>query len=75
MAKKRFFSDLMVQLRRPKVFIALILASVAMSYGLAQIDLIPDVIPFAGYIDDVIIWMGAFLAILKLIGFWQKKRK
>lgn len=54
--------------------ISVFLTFLASSYFLGKYDLIPDVIPVAGYLDDVIVVGGIFLLILKLmIGFMKKK--
>lgn len=38
-----------------------IVAALGLLYGISPIDLIPDVIPFAGWFDDLVIMGGSFL--------------
>lgn len=42
--------------------IAALLTSLAVGYVLIGFDIIPDVIPFVGYFDDVVIVVLAFMA-------------
>jgi len=42
------------------------LATVVVAYALSPIDLIPDVIPFIGYLDDLLVPLGIAL-VLKMI--------
>lgn len=61
----------------PTVFLALkrketplgakILAGIAIAYALSPIDLIPDFIPFIGYLDDLIILPFLIALTIKLI--------
>lgn len=46
---------------------AKILAALAVGYALSPIDLIPDFIPFLGYLDDLIILPLLVLSSVKLI--------
>jgi len=42
--------------RHPRTpFVAKVLAAVLVAYALSPIDLIPDFIPFAGWLDDLVI--------------------
>jgi len=61
----------------PAVFLALkhketppgakILAAITVAYALSPIDLIPDFIPFLGYLDDLIILPALVVWTIKLI--------
>ena len=61
----------------PAVFLALkskqppipakILAAVTVAYALSPVDLIPDVIPVLGYLDDVLLLPGLIALTVKLI--------
>lgn len=46
---------------------ARVLGILAVAYALSPIDLIPDFIPFVGYLDDVIILPACIYAVLKMI--------
>ncbi|MDR2223899.1 MAG: DUF1232 domain-containing protein [Flavobacteriaceae bacterium] len=39
----------------------LIVGALGLLYGISPIDLVPDVIPFAGWLDDLVITGGAIL--------------
>ena len=41
--------------------ISIIIAVAGIVYGVSPIDAVPDVIPFAGWIDDIVITGGALL--------------
>lgn len=68
-----------VKLKRdiPLIFIALkkkktpkiakIVAGLTIAYALSPIDLIPDFIPFLGYLDDLIILPALIILTIKLI--------
>ena len=71
----------------PAVFLALkdketpvaakIIAAVTVGYALSPIDLIPDFIPFLGYLDDVILLPVLIALTVKLIPkpVWEKCQK
>lgn len=48
-------------------FAAKALAALTVGYALSPIDLIPDFIPFLGYVDDVILLPAMVAATVKLI--------
>lgn len=39
----------------------IIMATLGTIYGISPIDILPDIIPFAGWIDDVVILGGTYL--------------
>lgn len=61
----------------PAVFLALkdkrtpwyakLIAAIAVAYALSPIDLIPDFIPFFGYLDDLLILPSLVAAFIKLV--------
>jgi uncharacterized membrane protein YkvA (DUF1232 family) len=54
--------------RDPRVpWYAKVLALCVAGYALSPIDLIPDFVPFLGYLDDVVIVPLGILAVIKLI--------
>lgn len=59
---------LFLALKRPETpFAAKLLAVVTVAYALSPIDLIPDIIPVLGYLDDVILLPTLVALTVKLI--------
>ncbi|MGT2843731.1 YkvA family protein [Streptococcus hongkongensis] len=57
--------------------LAKLLALVIVAYALSPIDLIPDFIPFIGYLDDIVILPLLMYFLIKLIpeGIWSDSQK
>lgn len=67
-ALKRDAVALWIAARDPRMPLSLKLASAAVAaYALSPIDLIPDVIPVLGYVDDLILLPLAIAAIVRLV--------
>ena len=52
-------------------FTCTIIASAALSYFIAPIDMIPDFIPIAGYIDDIAVISGAYKEFKKFLSIHE----
>ena len=62
---------------RDTPIIAKVLAGITVGYALSPIDLIPDFIPFLGYLDDVILLPALIALTIKLIpaAVWERNLK
>ncbi|MGB4268896.1 MAG: YkvA family protein [Spirochaetota bacterium] len=72
--KKIFFNfrdtvgALLVAIKHPKVSLwSKIIIALALSYALSPVDLVPDFIPFIGYLDDAVILPFLFFIAIKSI--------
>lgn len=69
---KRHLVALWLVLKAPETsLLTKVLAIVTVSYGLSPIDLIPDFIPFIGYLDDLLVLPILIMLTIKTI---DKKR-
>lgn len=67
-ALKRETRVVMIAARDPRTpWAARVLAAVVIAYALSPIDLIPDVIPVLGYLDDLILVPLGLWLVLRLI--------
>jgi uncharacterized membrane protein YkvA (DUF1232 family) len=48
-----------------KLIIAIVLAGLALVYDISPVDLIPDILPVVGWVDDIIISALAFTNLIK----------
>ncbi|EHI69381.1 YkvA family protein [Streptococcus ictaluri] len=67
-----------LSLRNPQTpFLAKALAFLIIGYALSPIDLIPDVIPFVGYLDDIIILPLLMMLLIKMIPdeIWESSQQ
>jgi len=50
-----------------RILAAILVAAGAIAYGVSPIDVIPELLGPIGLIDDAAVWVGAAMAIVKLL--------
>ena len=55
--------------KKQSKFIAILLIIIALIYGISPVDLIPDLAPFIGWVDDVVIIL---MSIINAYIKWRK---